>query len=107
MAARAIEDPETGRIHTTRDVGFPQYGDDEGNGNGTAADTSPKKPIEPIGSGGGSAVSEPPNLEEEVKKPRIPMKKVVRQPQQAALITPSPQGPPRGQPGRLTLRRRR
>jgi hypothetical protein len=114
MAARAIEvrimgyvgdhghqfkvwDPETGRIHTTRDVGFPQYGDDEGNGNGTAADTSPKKPIEPSGGGGGgSAVSNPPDLDEEVKKPRNPIKQVVRLPQQAPLITPSPQGPPTG-----------
>ena len=98
MAARAIEvrligyvrdhshqfkvwDPETGRIHTTRDVGFPQYRDGKGNGNGTAANASPKKPIEPSGGGGSGVVSEPPNLEEEVKKPRNPIKQVVRQPQ--------------------------
>jgi transposase InsO family protein len=108
MAARAIEvrvmgyvgdhghqfkvwDPKTGRIHTTRDVGFPQHGDDKGDGNGTAADTSPKKPIEPTGSGGGgSAVSDPPNLDEEVKKPRNPIKQVIRLPQQALVNTPSP-----------------
>ncbi|KAJ5997154.1 hypothetical protein N7522_008814 [Penicillium canescens] len=90
MAARAIEDPKIGRIHTTRDVGFLQYGDDKGDNNGTAANPSPKKPIEP--SSGGGAASEPPNLEEEVKTPRNPIKQVQGL-MQAPSMTPSEQAP--------------